>query len=82
LAEREGFGQELNAVIRSKDAARVIKIAKSRGVKNPKPIVAKFQEYIVKWTKVVNDIKPGFWGDAEWAQYGEALKAEIFSNNS
>jgi hypothetical protein len=44
--------------------------------------VAKFQEYIVKWTKVVNDIKPGFWGDAEWAQYGEALKAEVFSNNS
>jgi TRAP-type transport system periplasmic protein len=70
------------AALREKDAARVIELAKSRGVKNPEPIVAKFQENIAKWTKIVNDIGPGLWGDAEWAEYGEALKTEVFSKVS
>lgn len=73
-----------NAVqqLRDKDAARVIELAKSRGVENPEPIVQKFQENIAKWTKIVNDIGTGEWGDAEWAKYGEALKTEVFSKVS
>ena len=65
--------------LRGKDAERVIELAKSRGVKNPEPIVEKFEENIAKWTKIVNDIGTGDWGDAEWTKYGEALKAEVFS---
>lgn len=65
--------------LREKDAQRVIELAKSRGVKNPEPIVAMFQANIAKWTKIVNDIGTGDWGDAEWAKYGEALQAEVFS---
>ena len=73
-----------NAVqnLREQDAARVIELAKSRGVENPEPIVEKFQENIAKWTKIVGDIGPGQWGDAEWAKYGEALKTEVFSKVS
>ena len=70
------------AALRTKDAQRVIELAKSRGVKNPEPIVAKFQENIAKWTKIVNGINPGLWGDAEWAKFGEALQKEIFSKVS
>ncbi len=70
------------SALRNKDAARVIALAKSRGVENPEPIVAKFQENIAKWTKIVNDINPGFWGDAEWAKYAEILNKEIFSKVS
>ena len=70
------------AALRAKDAQRVIELAKSRGVKNPEPIVAKFEEDIAKWTKIVDDIGPGVWGDAEWAKYAEALKTEIFSKVS
>ncbi len=67
------------AALRDKDAARVIELAKSRGVKNPEPIVEQFQKNIAKWTEIVNTIGTGHWGDAEWAKYGEALKAEVFS---
>ncbi|MCA8927337.1 MAG: C4-dicarboxylate TRAP transporter substrate-binding protein [Alphaproteobacteria bacterium] len=68
--------------MRQNDTARVIELAKSRGVKDPEPIVAKFKENIAKWTKIVNDINPGFWGDAEWAKYAEALNTEIYSKVS
>ncbi len=65
--------------LRSQDAARVIELAKSRGVKDPEPIVETFTANIKKWTDIVNDIGPGYWGDAEWKKYGEALDAEVFS---
>ena len=68
--------------LREKDVTRVIELAKSRGVKDPEPIVEKFKENIAKWTKIVDDIGTGDWGDAEWAKYAEALKTEIFSKVS
>ena len=67
---------------RSSDTVRVIELAKSRGVADPEPIVAAFQASVEKWTKIVNDIGTGDWGDAKWAKYGEALQAEVFSKAS
>jgi len=67
---------------RENDVARVIALAKDRGVENPEPIAEMFQENIAKWKKHVDDIGTGEWTDAEWAKYQEALQAEIFDKIS
>lgn len=69
-------------VLRGKDAKRVIELATSRGVKDPGAIVATFVTNIKKWEKIVNDINPGHWGDAEWKKYAAALDSEVFSKVS
>lgn len=74
--------EEAVASQRTSDAARVIELATSRGVKNPVPIVKTFQENIAKWTKIVDDIGPGEWDDAQWAKYSAALKSEVFDKVS
>ncbi len=70
---------EAVAKFRESDIKRVISIAESRGVKNPEPIVKQFIAAIATWTKIVNDIGPGDWTtEAQWDQYEQALKAQVF----
>ena len=45
-------------------------------------VVATFVANIKKWEKIVNDINPGYWGDAEWKKYAAALDSEVFSKVS
>lgn len=63
---------------REQDTPRVIELAKSRGVKDPEPIVAMFTDNVAKWTTIVNEIGTGAWGPAEWDKYQEALQTEVF----
>lgn len=63
---------------RQGDIARVMEVAKSRGVENPEPVVELFRENVEKWTKIVSEIGEGEWGDAEWDKYQATLKSEIY----
>ncbi len=63
---------------RKSDIQRVIDTAKSRGVKDPEPIVKNFIQAIAVWTEIVNKIGPGEWTEAQWDQYETALKTNIF----
>lgn len=64
---------------RAKDVERVIQTAKSRGVENPGPIVAQFEETVQKWTGIVNEIGSGTWGPDEWDAYEARLESEVFN---
>ena len=63
---------------RKGDIERVISIAKSRGVKDPEPIVDIFVAAVEKWTQIVADIGEGEWDESQWDQYEAAIKAEIY----
>lgn len=66
------------AKFRDSDIKRVIETAKARGVKDPEPIVQNFVKIVNEWTKIVNDIGPGTWNEAQWNKYEEALKVHVF----
>ncbi|MGE0415515.1 MAG: C4-dicarboxylate TRAP transporter substrate-binding protein [Acetobacteraceae bacterium] len=67
------------AKFRDTDIKRVISIAKSRGVKDPEPIVDTLIKNVASWTKIVNDIGPGEWTtEAQWDKYEAALKSNVF----
>lgn len=63
---------------RDKDIKRVIETAKGRGVKNAEEIVAGFRRNVEKWTKLVAEIGPGQWNDAQWDKYEALLRSEVF----
>lgn len=70
--------EEAAEKFRESDIKRVIASAQSRGVKDPEPIVKNFIQAIAAWTKIVNDIGPGDWNEAQWDKYEQALKTNVF----
>lgn len=63
---------------RADDVQRVIDTAKSRGVKNPEPIVELFEKNVKKWTDIVNEIGSGEWNEDQWGQFQAKLQSEVF----
>ncbi|MEZ5765574.1 MAG: C4-dicarboxylate TRAP transporter substrate-binding protein [Xanthobacteraceae bacterium] len=63
---------------RSGEVARVAARAKSRGVKDPEKLQAKFRTAVDKWTKIVREIGDGQWDKAQWDKYEAKLKEEIY----
>lgn len=57
---------------RKSEVIRVTELAKSRGLENPEPLLAKFQELVTKWEGIVAETG----GDT--AKYEAALQSEIF----
>lgn len=58
---------------RNSELARVAELAKTRGLTDPEPLLAKFQELVAKWERIVAETG----GDT--AKYQAALQSEIFS---
>lgn len=60
----------------------IVQTATDRGVENAQGIADAFAANTEKWTKIVNDIGEGEWNDAQWDQFAEAAKTEIFDDVS
>lgn len=63
---------------RDSDLARIVELARSRGVKDPEPIIRTFTDNIAKWEGIVAGIGGGVWTAAQWDTYQARLQAEIF----
>lgn len=59
--------------------ASLLATAKDRGVKDPQAISDAYQKAYAKWQGIVAGIGAGDnWNDAQWEQFGQALKTEIY----
>lgn len=66
------------AAHRKTEVARIVELAKSRGVATPEPIIDQFTRNIEKWEAIVAGIGSGVWNTAQWDAYQAKLQSEIF----
>lgn len=74
-------GPDFSAAVdkfRATDTARVAEVGKSRGVKEPQPVIDAFVGKVKKWTTIVDEIGAGEWNAGQWDKYEAALQREIF----
>lgn len=62
--------------------AAAIETARGRGVRDPEAIAAAYAENVAKWTAIYQEIGEGEWSEAQWAQFQQRLRTEIYDQVS
>ena len=57
---------------------RTSDVSAGRGAKQPREDLQGFMANVDKWQKIVDDIGGGEWNDAQWSEYADRLKTEIY----
>ena len=57
----------------------VLATARERGVENPEGIVARYQQNVVKWQAIAEEIGEQPWTQAQWDAFGARVQSEIYA---